>query len=187
MRVDAPVLLREATMSDAAAIGDVHADAWQAAYRDLFEPHWLDRFVAKRRTQWARRMAAPEFAKATLLVAVRHEQVCAFAYFGPHGIAPGPPKTIPPIRVRPGEGEIYGFYAHPSVWGTGVSEALLNGAWDLLVDAGHRRVRLWTLSGANRARRFYTRFGFAESGLTHERDYGDGRPVLELEYVRAVR
>lgn len=186
MRVDVPVLLRDATVADAAAIGDVHADAWQAAYRDLFEPHWLDRFVARRRAQWPRRMAAPEFAQATLLVAVRHDRVCAFAYFGPHGLTAEPPAVVPPIRPRRGTGEIYGFYAHPSVWGTGVAGALMDGALDVLHDAGYRQVRLWTLAGANRARRFYTRVGFEESGTTRERDFGDRRPVLEVEYVRPL-
>ncbi|HEV2783824.1 MAG TPA: GNAT family N-acetyltransferase [Actinophytocola sp.] len=187
MRVDVPVLLRDATLSDAAAIGDVHAEAWQVAYRDLFEPQWLGRFVAKRRTQWASRMATPEFDRATMLVAVRHDRVCAFAYFGPHGLTAGKHTVVPSVWPRPGEGEIYGFYAHPSVWGTGVAPTLMDGAWDLLAEAGYRRVRLWTLAGANRARRFYSRFGFEESGATHERDFGDGRPVLELEYVRSVR
>ncbi|MFL6142503.1 MAG: GNAT family N-acetyltransferase [Labedaea sp.] len=187
MRVDVPVLLREATPSDAAAIGDVHADAWQAAYRDLFEPHWLERSVARRRAQWAGRLAAPDFAKATLLVAVRGDQVAGFAYFGPHGLLAEPPMVTPQHTQRPGEAEIYGFYAHPSVWGTGVAGALLTGALDSLTEAGFRRVRLWTLAGANRARRFYTRKGFEESGALRERDFGDGRPVLEVEYIRPVR
>lgn len=174
MRVDVPVLLRDATESDAAAIGDVHADAWRTAYRDLFEPQWLARFVAKRKDQWVARMADPEFDQASLLVAVRRDRVCAFAYFGPH-------------RTRRREAEIYGFYAHPSVWGTGVANALMNRTWETLVDSGYRGVRLWTLAGANRARQFYTRAGFTATGTTRERDFGDGRPVLELEYARSAR
>ena len=184
MRLDVPVLLRDATVSDAASIGDVHGDAWLAAYRDLFEPRWLDQFVAKRRSQWARRMNTGEFARTTLLVAVRGNQVCAFAYFGPHGLVAKPSASVPSGRRHAGEGEIYGFYAHPSVWGTGVAGTLMDGAWDLLQDNGYRAVRLWTLSGANRARRFYSRFGFEETGVTRERDFGDGRPVLEVEYLR---
>lgn len=187
MRVDVPVLLRDATISDAASIGDVHAEAWQVAYRDLFEPLWLERFVAKRRAQWARRFAEPDFAATPLLVAVRGDLVCAFAYCGPHGRTAEPPAVRPQHRPRPGEGEIYGFYAHPSVWGTGVAGNLMDGAFDALTDAGYRRVRLWTLAGANRARRFYTRYGFEESGNRRERDFGDGRPVLEVEYTRSTR
>ncbi|HEU5471188.1 MAG TPA: GNAT family N-acetyltransferase [Actinophytocola sp.] len=187
MRVEAPVLLREATVSDAGAIGDVHADAWHVAYRDLFEPNWLRKLVAKRRVQWASRFGAPNFERTTLLVAVRDDRVCAFAYFGPHGLAADPPAVFPLGRVRYGDGEIYGFYAHPSVWGSGVAPSLMDSAWERLGESGHRTVRLWTLAGANRARRFYTRFGFRESGATRERDFGDGRPVLEVEYLRSTR
>jgi RimJ/RimL family protein N-acetyltransferase len=184
MRVEAPVMLRDATVSDAASIGSVHADAWQAAYRDLFEPRWLNQFVARRRYQWSDRMIADGFARTSLLVAVRGDQVSAFAYFGPHGLTVDPKVPIPERRVYPGEAEIYGFYAHPDVWGTGVAGTLMDGACDTLTERGYRRVRLWTLSGANRARRFYARVGFEETGQTRERDFGDGRPVLEVEYLR---
>ncbi|HEU5111497.1 MAG TPA: hypothetical protein VFT95_23390, partial [Micromonosporaceae bacterium] len=121
MRVDVPVLLREATKVDAASVGNVHADAWQVAYRDLFEPHWLRRFVAKRRAQWKNRVITPAFDRTTLLVAVRNDEVAAFAYFGPHGWAADPPAVFPRGRVYAGDAEIYGFYAHPTVWGTGVA------------------------------------------------------------------
>jgi RimJ/RimL family protein N-acetyltransferase len=187
MRVDVPVLLREATESDAASIGDVHADAWQVAYRDLFEQHWLGRFVAKRRAQWESRLLAPDFARTTLLLAVRNDKVAAFSYFGPHGLAAEPPAVVPLGRSHASDAEIYGFYAHPTVWGTGVAATLMDGTLDRLAEAGYRRVRLWTLSGANRARRFYSRSGFEESGISRERDFGDGRPVLEVEYLRTVR
>lgn len=173
MRVDVPVLVRDATLADVAAVGAVHAQAWQAGYRDLFEPRWLEVFVEQRRTQWQDRIVSPEFAKSTLLVAVRKDRVAAFAHFGQH-------------RVHPADAEIYDCYADPSVWGSGVAYVLLDSAWDQLVDSGYRSVRLWTLAGANRARRFYQRFGFRESGQTRERDFGDGRPVLEIEYLRTV-
>jgi GNAT superfamily N-acetyltransferase len=173
MRVDVPVLVRDATIEDAASVGEVHAEAWRAAYRDLFEPHWLNVFVERRRHQWHSRMAAGGFGASTLLVAVRKDHVTAFVHFGPH-------------RARRWQGEIYDCYAHPNVWGTGVAHVLLDSAWDQLVDSGYSAVRLWTLAGANRARCFYERFGFQETGMTRERDFGDGLPVLEIEYVRST-
>lgn len=184
MRVEAPVMLRDAMVSDAEAIGVVHADAWQAAYRDLFEPSWLERFVARRRSQWADRMARPDYAATSLVVAVRRDQVAAFAYFGPHGLMAA--LQGPVTAGHETDGEIYGFYAHPSVWGTGIAGTLMDGTWDRLMDSGYSAVRLWTLAGANRARRFYARAGFEETGARRERDFGDGRPVLELEYLRTA-
>ena len=171
MRVTVPVLVRDATVEDAASIGEVHAEAWRAAYRDLFEHHLLNVFVERRRQQWPSRMTTARFGGSTLLVAVRKDRVAAFVHFGPH-------------RVRRGDGEIYDCFAHPNVWGTGVAHLLLDSAWDQLVDSGYPAVRLWSLAGANRAHCFYQRFGFEKSGMTREWDFGDGRPVLEIEYVR---
>lgn len=174
MRVELPLLVREATTDDAKAIGEVHADAWRVAHRDLFEPDWLRRLVAERRDQWAERMAAREYARNTLLLAVRDDRVVAFVYFGPHAEGGS-------------DGEIFDFYAHPTVWGSGIAWTLMDKAWELLREARFRRVRLWTMAGANRARHFYTAFGFEESGQTREHDFGDGRPVLEVEYLRKTR
>ncbi len=174
MRIDAPLLVREATVEDAAAVGEVHAEAYRVAHRDLFEGHWLRRFVAERRDRWAEVMTAREFVSHTVLLAVRDDRVVAFVHFGPY-----------PSGVR--EAEIFDLYAHPSVWGSGVAWTLMDKAWELLLDARIRRVRLWTMAGANRARHFYASYGFAETGRGRERDFGDGRPVLEVEYLRATR
>ncbi len=174
MRVDLPLLVREATPEDAGAIGTVHAEAWRTAHRDLFEGGWLREFVAERRDRWTALMAGRDFARNTLLVAERGDSVVAFVYFGPH--VDGVPDA-----------QIFDFYAHPTVWGTGVAGALLDKAWELMREARFWRVRLWTMAGANRARHFYTSFGFEDSGRRRERDFGDGRPVLEIEYVRRTR
>jgi GNAT superfamily N-acetyltransferase len=173
LRIDAPTLVREATIADAEAVGDVHATAWRTAYRDLFEPDLLTALVEQRRTQWASLMRTREFAQTTLLVAEHGQRVAAFAHFGPYPDSPV-------------DGELYVLYAHPSVWGRGIAATLMDNTWDLLVAADYAQVRLWTLAGANRARRFYAGFGFTETGRTRERDYGDHRPVLEVEYTHAI-
>lgn len=174
MRVDLPLLVREATPEDAAAIGTVHAESWRTAHRDLFEGPWLRQLEAERRDRWTDLMADRDFARNTLLVAERGDSIVAFVYFGPH--LDGVPDA-----------QIFDFYAHPTVWGTGVAGTLLDKAWELMREGRFRRVRLWTMAGANRARHFYTSFGFEESGRRREHDFGDGRPVLEIEYSRRTR
>lgn len=171
---DEPVMVREAVQDDAEAIGEVHAEAWRVAHRDLFDSRWLDRFVDERRERWKSVMASREFVRNTLLVAERGDGVVAFVYFGPldHGVR---------------ESEIFDLYVHPTAWGSGVAWTLTDQAWELLVEARFRRVRLWTITGANRARHFYESFGFTQTGKTRETDFGDGRPVLEVEYLRGTR
>ncbi|MCT2586856.1 GNAT family N-acetyltransferase [Actinophytocola gossypii] len=174
MRVGAPVLVREATVADADAVGEVHAEAWRAGHRDVFEGDWLRRLAEQRRTLWSSVMTSREFARNTMLVAERGHRVAAFAYCGPHS------------DRGPG-GEVFDLYAHPTVWGHGVAWTLLDAACESLRDTGFRRVRLWTMAGANRARHFYTSYGFTETPRRREHDFGDGRPVLEVEYERRLR
>jgi ribosomal protein S18 acetylase RimI-like enzyme len=171
---DEPVLVREATQADAKAIGEVHAEAWRVAHRDLFESRWLSRFVDERRERWKSVMASQDFTRGTLLVAERGDRIVAFVYLGPADYG-----------VR--ESEIFDLYAHPAAWGSGIAWTLMDQAWELLVDARFRRVRLWTITGANRARHFYESFGFTKTGRTREMDFGDGRPVQQMEYLRPTR
>lgn len=171
MGVESMVLVRDATVRDIAAIADVHAAAWQVAYRDLFEADFLAGLVERARTRWTEVLDDAGFGRQTLLVAQRGMRIAAFAH-----LAPG---------AHAGEVEINAFYAHPSAWGSGVAHTLIDGVWDALPEVADRAV-FWTLSGFNRARRFYQRCGFAETGNTREVDFGDGRPVLELEYARNV-
>jgi ribosomal protein S18 acetylase RimI-like enzyme len=169
-----PVLVREATRDDAKAIGEVHAEAWRVAHRDLFETRALRAFVEERRTRWTRVMSTREFVRNTLLVAERGHRIVAFVQVGPH--SDGMP-----------DGQVHDFYADPSTWGSGVAWTLMDKAWEVLVDARFRRVRLWTITGGNRARHFYESFGFTQTGRTREHDFGDGRPVLQVEYLRRTR
>ncbi|WP_166664497.1 GNAT family N-acetyltransferase [Actinophytocola oryzae] len=172
--VDAPLLVRDATTDDAAAVGEVHAEAWRVAHRDLVDGRWLAKLVEDRRTCWPEVMKTRQYARNTLLVAERGHRVVAFVYFGPH------PEGMP-------DAEIYDLYAHPSVWGTGVAWTLMDAAWDQLREARFRRAKAWTMTGANRARHFYESFGFEQTERRREHDFGDGRPVLEVEYLRATR
>jgi len=170
MRVDSLVLVRDATTQDAAAIADVHAAAWRVAYRDLFEPDFLATVIERAQAKWTKVLAEGR-ADQPVLVAERGTRIAAFAH-----LVPAP---------RAGEFEISAFYAHPSAWGSGVSHTLIDGVWAALTEVADR-ASFWTLSGFNRARKFYLRCGFAETGNTREIDYGDRRPVLELEYARDV-
>lgn len=171
---DEPVLVREATQDDAKAIGEVHAEAWRVAHRDLFESRWLRTFTDERRERWESVMASRDHVRNTLLVAERGHRLVAFVYFGP-------------VDYGVREGEIFDLYAHPTAWGSRVAWTLMDNAWDLLVDARYRRIHLWTITGANRARHFYESFGFTQTTKTREQDFGDGRPVLEVEYLRSAR
>ena len=131
----APLLVREATRDDAAAIGEVHAEAWRVAHRDLFDARWLPKLVEQRRHGWTDIMEGRQHARNTLLLAEQGDRVVAFTYFGPH--SDGMPDA-----------EILDLYAHPAAWGTGVAWTLMDAAWDHLREARFRRVKAWTMAAS---------------------------------------
>ena len=171
------VSVRPATRDDADTIGESHASAWEHAYTHLFDPGFLSRSGASRRTGWRlsidRQLAPPN----VLLVAEVDGTVRAFG----SGAPTDEPETA----------EVRGFYAHPDVWGTGAAAALMPALLDVLAERASY-VFLWTPRGAGRARRFYEKAGFALTGeartdtVTDWRT-GEGAPVDEVQYGRRLR
>ena len=88
-------------------------------------------------------------------------------------------------ETRDGFAEIYSFYTHPDGWGSGVSVALMDATLKQLKADGYERVHLWTLRDTPQSRRFYAKCGFVETGATQLRDFGDGNPLPQVEYVLA--
>ena len=86
-------------------------------------------------------------------------------------------------EARPGFAEIHSFYTHPDGWGSGVSLALMAATLDQLNADGFEQVHLWTLRDTPQSRRFYAKCGFAETGATRTRDFGDGNPLPQVEYA----
>ena len=168
--------VRGAAAADAAAIGEVHAEAWRAAYAEVFGPGALALAVARRRgtgrTLTAQLVADHEPRLrdgSTLLVVVADDRVVGFTHGGP-----GPADAPAP--------EVHACYVHPRWWGTGAAQVLWEATLAALpAPAGTPRV-LWTLEGAGRARAFYERQGWAPTGRRREHDLGTGQAVTVVEY-----
>lgn len=166
--------IRTGRADDAVTIGEIHAAAWAAGFAHLFDAEFLSRLVARRRTMWAGMFENLQMRATTLLLAEVKDEPVAFVHFGPAGVWDE--------QERVGQGEIYGFYAHPSVWGTGAAGRLMTAALAQLTKSGLDPVSLWTLEGVSRARHFYAKNGFSPTGRNRTVDFGDGRPRTEVEY-----
>ena len=83
----------------------------------------------------------------------------------------------------PGSGELWGIYAHPDAWSTGVGHALITAVEQALRSDGHETAYLWVLEGNERAARFYERHGWASDGARKV----DTRPGLVLHERRHVK
>ncbi|MDK9500390.1 GNAT family N-acetyltransferase [Streptomyces katrae] len=162
------IVVRAAGPGDGDALGEIHAAAWEAAYAPFFAPEFAAEGVRSRRTRWHARLAEDP---RTLLLAEADGRPLAMSWSSPSG-------------TRPGLAEILSCYAHPDGWGTGVAAVLMEATLARLRADGFARAHLWTLRDTPRSRRFYAKCGFAETGAVRGADFGDGRPLEQVEYER---
>ncbi|MET9272400.1 GNAT family N-acetyltransferase [Kribbella sp. NPDC003557] len=151
-------------MGDGEAVGEIHAASWGAAYAPLFAEDVAREGIESRLTRWHARLAAGD---GLVMLGFVGDRPLAMSWSGPS-------------HSRPGLAEIHSFYTHPDAWGSGVSAALMDATLRELT--GHEGVHLWTLRDTPQSRRFYTKCGFAETGATQSRDFGDGNPLPQVEY-----
>jgi GNAT superfamily N-acetyltransferase len=91
------------------------------------------------------------------------------------------------VRGDPGADERTAYLrliaTHPSLWGTGLANELLEWAETRMVAAGFARAYLWCARSNGRARRFYERAGWTADGRRSQHE--DWGPMLG--YAKQVR
>jgi ribosomal protein S18 acetylase RimI-like enzyme len=145
-----PPSVRDATAADADAIARVARASWTDTYRDIFEPEFIERFLADAYDRDSLAAAAEQAAVGDdqhFLVAERDGALIAFAQYGEGRRGP----------------ELFRIYADPAQYGTGAG-------WALLTELHRRlagRVEAYVLdvhSRNERGRAFYDRNGFVVVG-----------------------
>jgi GNAT superfamily N-acetyltransferase len=178
------VTLRPARRDDADGIADVHVASWRAGYAHVFPESILDAddFDSTRRAFWTAWRFAPGHRIAVATVASgtdgERERVVGFASYGPERER---------ARGFTGRGELWAFYLHPDVWGTGIADLLVDHAEERLAAEGFDTAVLWVLDDNPRARRFYERHGWAASGMSAAFDQYCEVRVPEVEYRKRLR
>lgn len=162
--------VRRAEPGDGDVLGEIHAASWEAAYAQFFDETFAAQGVQDRRTRWHERI---DTATGTILIAEVDGRPLALSY-------------SLPSQTRAGFAEIFSFYGHPDGWGTGVAGVLMTATFDRLRADRFSRVHLWTLRDTGRSRWFYAKCGFVASGETRMHDFGDGRPLEQVEYERTI-
>jgi GNAT superfamily N-acetyltransferase len=163
-------IVREATLADSPGIGKAHAESWRQGYQGLFPSDTLDAAAGRRQEMWTADSFG--FKSGTLLVADEAGDISGFVHFD----CAGSGKAI---------GEISGLYVHPAYWGSGTAQALMQDAVGSLADNFTKAI-LWTHEGAGRARSFYRKSGWSETGELHQETLWDGVPYPAVQYVRAL-
>jgi ribosomal protein S18 acetylase RimI-like enzyme len=162
--------IRRQTLADVAAVSQVRARTWRAAYDGLVPAAFLDSFeptpesIARDEERFLGRGS-----QVVSFVALLDEILVGFVVAGPDRDL-GPPA-----------GEVWAIYVDPTYWGRGIGNRLLGQALGVLRDANREPIALWVLEENRPARLFYERAGFVPTGERRHIDLG--APLPEIKYL----
>jgi L-amino acid N-acyltransferase YncA len=172
------VLVRRATVADAAAIADVHVQTWRVAYRGQVPQAHLDALDRERsERRWANGLRDTPPPAGTAVLEDDRGAVVGFVHFSPCR-----DEDCDPTEV----GEVSAIYLRPTHWGAGGGRLLMATAVRELTQAGFREATLWVLATNQRARRFYEAVGWRPDGAL-KTDETFGFPLDEARYRRPLR
>lgn len=161
--------IRPVTIADdPEAVGAIYAASWQTAYRGLVPQDYLDTLSGK---IWVPILTDPQYDSLVLLDGE--------SYAGTAAVCPARDTCLY------GYGELVSLYLLPDYWGTGGGTELLAAALTHLRQRGYSAIYLWVLEENGRARRFYEKHGWRDSGERTAVSVG-GKALSECRYVYSV-
>lgn len=147
--------LRRAVPADAAAVGRIHVESWNVAYRGIMPDDVIARTDLAYRTKfWAERIADAEWP---VFVIEEGKESVAFCQ-----MIPSRDPDDDGTRV----GHITSLHVLPHLRGHGYGRKLMAHVIAEFRRRGFDELTLWVLEGNGSARRFYERCGFHLDGGT---------------------
>ena len=169
------VLVRPATVDDAAALADVHVRTWRVVYRGQVPQPYLDQLdPSRRREEWRQGIEENRPPVETLVLEHDVDGIVGFVHVAPSRDSDTDPQTV---------GEIQALYVLPTYWGRGAGRTLMEAGLRRLADGGRHEAILWVLESNVRARRFYETGNWVADGSS-KRDDSRGFPLVEIRYRR---
>ena len=147
--------LRRAMSADAEAVGRIHVESWNVAYRGIMSDDVIARTDLAYRTQfWAERIADREWP----VFVIEEAGACvAFCQMIPSRDSDDDSKSV---------GHITSIHVLPHLRGRGHGRALVDHVLTEFRRRGFSEVTLWVLEQNEPARRFYERYGFRQDAAT---------------------
>ena len=189
------IQVRDAVIDDADALATAHIDGWRVGYRGVVPDEYLDaeEFATSRRDRWRAWSWQAALPDSRMFVVTIQGRVVGFAHAGPEQpdptVTPIGTPTVQPDRPTttdgPRRGEVYGFYLHPSAWGSGAAAALMSRCEEFLRDEGYVSASLWVLRDNPRALAFYEKAGWHFTGTESMFSPSDppDSPLPRLQYL----
>ena len=174
--------VRAATPDEAAAIADVQAAAWRAAYGELLPAEVIDELATPAATdQWRRAVTEPPTPRHRVLVALTGTEVVGFAAFGP---------SADPDLEKAVDAEVAAICVATQHTGAGHGSRLVNATVDHLRGDGFLHASVWLAApglGDDGLHQFLAAAGWAEDGARRELDLrGDASLVVPQVRLRAA-
>lgn len=143
------MIMREASLDDAAAIAWVHVNTWRTAYRGIVPEDYLAALdYEKRESSWVQILStAAENSHFAYVVEDGAGQIIAFADGGPE-------RTSDPVY----KGELYAIYILAAYQRKGIGRRLSLAVVERLSQSGFHSMLAWVLAD-NPACRFYEALG----------------------------
>ena len=163
--------MRDASLSDAVVIAEMHHASIFAAYASIYGPGWTPRPFEQRLETWQRHLEPG--SGVDTLICDDVDAIVGFAGLGPNRDGLGDSA-----------GEIYTLYVDAGRWRSGIGTLLLAAAEQRLRDRGYTNAVLWTLELNQRARAFYERHGWQPDGATIPDD--DDPKIFEVRYRKRL-
>ncbi|HWD59675.1 MAG TPA: GNAT family N-acetyltransferase [Stellaceae bacterium] len=166
MATGSDITVRTARLDDAAPIGGLDVETWQAAYAGILgTPYLAGLSAARREAGWSHVIRRDP---ASVYVAIAADG--AIVGFGSCGAARGEPSFT---------GEVFTLYVAPDWQNQGIGRRLLLAMFARLAAQGHKSAVIWVLR-ENSARFFYQRLGGRE--MRHKQLPFNGSEVAAAGY-----
>lgn len=156
--------IRKAEPRDAAAIADVHSEAWRGAYQGIIPHRALTAMINRRGPDW---WANAIRRAATVLVIEIGGRIAGYTTIGRNR-----------AHELKQQGEIYELYLRPEYQGIGLGSRLFAAARRRLADHGLKGLVVWALEENQNALAFYEGAG--------GRDIAEGVEVFDQKALKKV-
>jgi len=159
--------IRPAQAADAAALAEIHAEAWRNAYRGLLDGLDLERLISRRGPRWWKAALSRGVDIKLLEVAGQTGGYATYGYCR--------------NRAYSAEGEIYELYLRPTFQGLGLGRELFRAVRRDLAARGLKETTVQVLTDNKPACAFYEAIGGKHSGTATHRISGK---ALNIELYR---
>lgn len=142
------MVLREASLSDASAIAQVHVDTWRTTYRGIVpDAHLAQLSYGRRANGWRQILSQAAAGSFTFVVESEAGEIVGF-------VNGGKERTGDPVYL----GELMAIYLLQAYQGQGIGRRLVRAAAERLHRLGFSSMLVWALAD-NPACRFYEALG----------------------------